>query len=148
MTESLVAWDYWLNQWPEEPVALTRANAADGYPKPLWDGKTGKIDRSVLDHWKKYDLRLTLEQNWISLGPKLRGKLHIWVGEADDYFLNNAVHLLDDFLSKAQPPYEGKVIFSPRGNHSFRGLSNQQLSAEMAAAIERGKQGTKGEERH
>ena len=35
MTESLVDWDYWLNQWPGKPVALTRANAADGYPKPL-----------------------------------------------------------------------------------------------------------------
>ena len=35
MTESLVDWDYWLNQWPEAPVVLTRANAADGYPKPM-----------------------------------------------------------------------------------------------------------------
>jgi phosphohistidine swiveling domain-containing protein len=35
VTESLVDGDYWLNQWPAEPVALTRANAADGYPKPL-----------------------------------------------------------------------------------------------------------------
>jgi Putative esterase len=111
----------------------------DGYPKPLWDGKTGKIDRSVLEHWKKYDLRMTLEKNWQTLAPKLRGKLRIWVGEADDYFLNNAVHLLDDFLSKAQPPFEGKITYGP-GGHGWRGLSNQQLLAEMAAAIERGKQ--------
>jgi hypothetical protein len=111
----------------------------DGYPKPLWDGKTGKIDRSVLEHWKKYDLRLTLEQNWKTLGPKLRGKLHIWVGDADDFFLNNAVHLLDDFLSKAQPPYEGKITFGPRGGHGFRILTNQQLLSEMAAAVDRGR---------
>jgi Putative esterase len=110
----------------------------DGFPKPLWDGKTGKIDRSVLDHWKKYDLRLTLEQNWKTLGPKLRGKLHIWVGEADDFFLNNAVHLLDDFLSKSQPPYEGKITFGPRGGHGYRILSNQQLLSEMAGAVDRG----------
>ena len=31
----LVPWDYWLNAWPSGPVALTRANAADGYPKAL-----------------------------------------------------------------------------------------------------------------
>ena len=111
----------------------------DGLPKPLWDGKTGKIDRSVLEHWKKYDLRLTLEQNWKALAPKLRGKLRIWVGDADDYFLNNAVHLLDDFVSKAQPPYEGKITFGPRGSHGYRVLSNQQLLAEMAAAVESGK---------
>jgi hypothetical protein len=113
----------------------------DGLPRPLWDGQTGKIDRSVLEHWKKYDLRLTLEQNWKTLGPKLRGKLRIWVGEADDYFLNNAVHLLDDFLSKAQPAYEGKITYGPRGGHGFRVLSNRELVDDMAAAIERGKTG-------
>jgi hypothetical protein len=111
----------------------------DGLPKPLWDGKTGKIDRSVLEHWKKYDLRMTLQQNWKTLGPKLRGKLRIWVGDADDYFLNNAVHLLDDFLSKAQPPYEGKITYGPRGGHGFRVLTNQQLLTDMAAAVDRGK---------
>jgi hypothetical protein len=111
----------------------------DGLPRPLWDGKTGKIDRSVLEHWKKYDLRLTLEQNWKTLGPKLRGKLRIWVGDADDYFLNNAVHLLDDFLSKAQPAYEGKITYGPRGGHGYRVLTNRELLDDMAAAIERGK---------
>jgi hypothetical protein len=113
----------------------------DGLPKPLWDGKTGKIDRSVVEHWKKYDLRLILEQNWKTLAPKLRGKLHIWVGEADEYFLNNAVHLLDDFLSKADPPYEGKITFGPRAGHSYRALSERQMLMEMAAAVERGKNG-------
>jgi hypothetical protein len=111
----------------------------DGLPKPLWDGKTGKIDRSVLEHWKKYDLRLTLERDWKTLGPKLRGKLRIWVGEADDYFLNNAVHLLDNFLSKAQPAYEGKITYGPRGGHGWRVLTERQLLDEMAAAVERAK---------
>jgi pyruvate,water dikinase len=32
---SLVDWDYWLNHWPDHPIAVTRANAADGYPRPL-----------------------------------------------------------------------------------------------------------------
>ena len=35
MVDSLVEWDYWLNRWPDHPVAVTRANAADGYPRPL-----------------------------------------------------------------------------------------------------------------
>lgn len=113
----------------------------DGLPKPLWDGKTGKIDRGVLEHWKKYDLRLTLERNWPTLGPKLRGKLRIWVGDADDYFLNNAVHLLDDFLSKAQPAYEGKITYGPRAGHGFHVLSERQMLDEMAAAVEKGRKG-------
>ncbi len=111
----------------------------DGLPKPLWDGKTGKIDKGVLEHWKKYDLRLVLERDWKTLGPKLRGKIHVWVGEADDYFLNNAVHLLDDFLTKAEPAYEGKIAYGARGNHGWRVLTEKQLMDEMAKAVEKGK---------
>ena len=72
----------------------------DGKPVPLWDPVTGTIDRGAAEHWKKYDLRLELESHWKTLAPKLRGKLHIWVGDADDYFLNNAVHLLDGLLPR------------------------------------------------
>jgi hypothetical protein len=113
----------------------------DGLPKPLWDGKTGKIDRSVVEHWKKYDLRRVLQKNWATLGPKLKGKIRIWVGEADDYFLNNAVHLLDAFLSKAKPAHEGKIVFGPRKNHDWRGLTDKQMMEDMAAAIEKGRRG-------
>jgi len=35
MSDSLVSWDYWLNRWPDQPVILTRGNAADGYPRSL-----------------------------------------------------------------------------------------------------------------
>jgi hypothetical protein len=111
----------------------------DGNPAPLWDPKTGKINRDLVEHWKKYDLRMVLEQNWKILGPKLRGKLTIWVGEADDYFLNNAVHLLDGFLSRADPPYEGKIIYGPGKGHGWMALSEREMMAQMAAAIEKGK---------
>jgi hypothetical protein len=110
---------------------------ADGLPKPLWDGKTGKIDPDVLDHWKKYDLRLRLEKEWKALGPKLRGKLHIWVGEADDYFLNNAVHLLDEFLSDTEPAFEGKITYASGKNHFWRGVSEREMLDQMAAAVEK-----------
>ncbi len=59
---------------------------------PIWGGKTGAIDKTVLDHWKKYDLKRYVETNWKELGPKLAGgKVNVWVGDADDYFLNVAV---------------------------------------------------------
>jgi hypothetical protein len=106
----------------------------DGLPIPLWDGKSGKINRSVVEHWKKYDLRRVLESNWPVLGPKLRGKIHIWVGDADDYFLNNAVHLLDNFLSKADPPYGGRIEFGPGRGHTS-GWSDRQIMDEMMAAL-------------
>ena len=53
----------------------------DGLPVPLWDGRTGAIDKTVLDHWKKYDLLKVLEKDWAALGPKLAGKVNLWVGD-------------------------------------------------------------------
>src|SRR5262249_29479462 len=107
----------------------------DGLPKPIWDAKTGKIDKSVLPHWRKYDLRLILENNWTTLAPKLKGKIRIWVGEADDYFLNEAVHLLDDFLSKADRPYGGRIVYAKGQGRGWRGLSDRQMMEQMAAVM-------------
>lgn len=110
----------------------------DGRPAPLWDPKTGAIHRDVAEQWKQYDLRLVLEQNWPTLAPKLRGKIHIWVGEADNYFLNNAVHMLDAFLSKANPPYEGTIEYGPGKGHCWVGLTQRQIMEAMAARVTAG----------
>jgi S-formylglutathione hydrolase FrmB len=108
---------------------------ADGLPRPLWDGATGKLDRDVLEHWKRYDLRRVLQNDWANLGPKLRGKLHVWVGEADDYFLNNAVHLLDDFLRKARPAYEGSITYALGQGHDYTGISRKAMMEAMARRV-------------
>ena len=104
---------------------------ADGKPAPLWDPKTGRIDQSVLESWKKYDLRLVLEKNWSALAPKLKGKINIWVGEADNYFLNNAVHLLEASLAKASPPFDGRIAYGPGRGHCWLGLTERQMMDEM-----------------
>jgi len=108
----------------------------DGRPVPLWDPKTGVINKTVVDHWKKYDLRMILEENWKTLGPKLRGKIHISVGEADDYYLNNAVHLLDDFLQRANPPAGARITYGPGRGHCWSSVSEAQMMTEMAVAVE------------
>lgn len=110
---------------------------ADGRPVPLWDPRTGAIDRSVVEHWKKYDLRLVIENGWRTLGTKLRGKLNIWMGEADNYFLNNAMHMLGDFLEKADPPSQSRIVYGPGKGHCFRGVDEIQLMNEMAGEIEK-----------
>jgi photosystem II stability/assembly factor-like uncharacterized protein len=108
---------------------------ADGKPVPLWDPKTGAINKSVVEHWKKYDLRLILAQNWKTLGPKLRGKIHISVGEADSYYLNNAVHLLDDFFRKADPSADARIAYGPGRGHCWSSISESEMMREMAAAV-------------
>src|SRR5262249_34414572 len=107
--------------------AVYGPRGADGLPRPAWDGRTGEIDQGVLERWQQYDLRLVLEKHWPTVGPKLRGKLRIYVGEADEYYLNNAVHLLDEFLQKARPPAEAKIVFAPRQGHFWRASSEAQM---------------------
>jgi hypothetical protein len=104
----------------------------DGRPVPIWSPATGAIDHKAAAHWKTYDLRGVLEANWAVLGPKLEGKLHIWIGEADDYFLNNAVHRLDTFLSHAHPPYKGSITYGPGQGHCWMGISQRDMMKQMA----------------
>jgi Putative esterase len=115
--------------------AVYGPRGSDGRPVPLWDPKTGKIDHAVAEQWKKYDLRRILEENWSRLGPKLRGKLHVRVGEADNYFLEGAVHRLDAFLSKAQPPFEGSIEYGPGEGHCWSGISESELLRQMAQRV-------------
>ena len=95
----------------------------DGYPKRIWDKKTGVIDHSVTSHWREhYDLRHILERDWATLGPKLRGKLNIYVGEMDNYYLNNAVYLMERFLAAtSDPPFDGVVAYGARDEHCWNG---------------------------
>ena len=99
----------------------------DGYPKPIFDKRTGVIDHEVAAYWREhYDLRAILEKNWSTLGPKLRGKLHLYCGSADTYFLNDAVYKMEDFLkTTANPPYEGEVKYGDRAEHCWNGDPSQ-----------------------
>lgn len=95
----------------------------DGYPQRLWDKLTGEIDHQVAVYWKEnYDLRHILERDWESLGPDLAGKIHIYCGDMDNYYLNNAVYLMEDMLEATENPYyNGKVDYGDRAEHCWNG---------------------------
>ncbi len=95
----------------------------DGYPKRLWDKYSGDIDHEVAEYWREnYDLRHIMERDWATLGPKLQGKLHIYVGDMDNYYLNNAVYLTEEFLeSTTTPYYDGVVDYGDRAEHCWNG---------------------------
>ncbi|MGH9159390.1 MAG: hypothetical protein ACRD2X_05320 [Vicinamibacteraceae bacterium] len=109
-------WDIW--------EAVYSPVGDDGYPRRLWDKRTGEIDHEVAAHWREhYDLSHILQRAWEKgLGEKLRGKLHVYVGDMDNYYLNNAVYLLEAFLKGTkQPPYEGEVDYGDRAEHCWNG---------------------------
>jgi len=108
-------WDIW--QAVYSPVG------ADGYPKPIWDKVTGAIDHSVAEYWREhFDLSHILRRDWKTLGPKVRGKLKIYVGDMDNYYLNDAVYLTEQFLRQAtDPTADAEVDYGDRAEHCWNG---------------------------
>jgi len=96
----------------------------DGYPRRIFDKRTGKIDPEVAASWREhYDLGHILKRDWSKgLGRKLEGKVHIYVGDMDNYYLNNAVYLVEEFLkTTSDPPYGGEVDYGDRAEHCWNG---------------------------
>ncbi|MEK9612751.1 MAG: hypothetical protein VW080_02350 [Flavobacteriaceae bacterium] len=108
-------WDIW--QAVYSPVG------EDGYPKPIWDKISGEIDHEVAEYWKEnYDLRYIMQRDWDQLGPDLKGKIHLYCGDMDNYYLNNAVQLTEKFLENTTNPYyDGEVDYGDGAEHCWNG---------------------------
>tara|TARA_B100001750_G_scaffold105130_1_gene83223 strand:- start:9606 stop:11378 length:1773 start_codon:yes stop_codon:yes gene_type:complete len=108
-------WDIW--------QAVYSPTGKDGYPKPIWDRKTGKIDKEVAEYWKEnYDLSYIMKRDWDKIGKDLEGKINIYCGDMDNYYLNNAVVLTEEFLeSTTNPYYNGEVDYGNMAEHCWNG---------------------------
>lgn len=108
-------WDIW--------EAVFGPVGVDGYPKRIWNKLTGVIDHEVAAYWREnYDLRYILERDWAKLGPKLQGKIHLYCGTMDNYYLNNAVYLMEESLKNVKDPsYDGVVDYGERAEHCWNG---------------------------
>jgi hypothetical protein len=107
-------WDVW--------ESVYSPAGADGYPRRIWDRETGEVDPVTAEYWREnYDLAHILQRDWATLGPKLRGKLRIYVGDMDNYYLNNAVYGVEEFLQNANPPSEAVVEYGDRAEHCWNG---------------------------
>jgi hypothetical protein len=111
----------------------------DGYPKPLWDKQTGKIDHSVAIYMRDhgYDLSYNLKTNWATLGPKLQGKIHVYVGDMDNFFLNLAVYDLEANLkSLTNPPCDCEFQYGrPEKGHGWQPATTATMIRWMADHI-------------
>ncbi|HIB33290.1 MAG TPA: hypothetical protein EYO45_09360 [Candidatus Marinimicrobia bacterium] len=108
-------WDIW--------DAVYSPMGPDGYPQPVWDKLSGVINHSVAEYWREnYDLKYILERDWAKLGHRLEGKIHIYCGDMDNYYLNNAVYLMEEFLEGTKDPYyDGEVDYGDRAEHCWNG---------------------------
>ncbi len=112
---------------------------ADGYPAPIWDPKTGVIDKKVAEYWKEhYDLSHIVERDINTLGPKLAGKLYIAVGDMDTWYLNNAVHLFQQFVDSEKNPYRIATFeYGERKPHCYTGGGNGPMSETGGTTLQR-----------
>jgi hypothetical protein len=110
----------------------------DGWPVPAWDPRTGALDPGTPERWGKWDLRRMLEENWGVLGPKLKGKLRVWVGEADEYFLNHGVHRMDEFLLRTDPAAAARFEYGAGRGHGWNPRPMPMVWREMQEVLDGG----------
>ena len=124
----------------------------DGYPKPLWDKKTGKIDHSVALYMRDhgYDLSYNIRTNWATLGPKLRGKIHVYVGDMDNFYLNLAVYKLEEEMKKlTNPACECDFQYGrPMKGHGWQPTTTANLVKWMAEHVEKNAAGEDAKQWH
>lgn len=111
---------------------------ANGYPKPLWDRVTGRIDRSVVDYWREHgDLAVYAERNWSRIGPHLADKLHFYAGDMDHFERNHGLHRFEEFLSRTRDPHvAGTFAYAPlKGD--WQPMTNAELIRTLADHVAR-----------
>ena len=99
----------------------------DGYPQRIYDKYTGEINKKVAEYWKEnYDLTHIIKRDWPQIGEKLKGKIHIYVGDMDNYYLNNAVYTAEEMLKKLDnPKCSCEVDYGDRAEHCWNGDHSQ-----------------------
>ncbi len=108
-------WDIW--------EAVYSPVGKDGYPERIFDKYTGEINKKVAEHWREnYDLVHIIRRDWSKIGSKLAGKIHIYVGDMDNYYLNNAVYTAEDMIKKLDnPKCDCEVDYGDRAEHCWNG---------------------------
>ena len=112
----------------------------DGYFKPLYDKRTGVIDPEVAEYWRdNFDLLEHLKRNWSWIGPKLAGKLHIYTGDMDNYYLNFPVMEMQAWMETTENPhYPGFFMYGRTEGHCYSGpVSTAERLKEMAQHVMR-----------
>lgn len=118
-------------------TALYSPQGEDGLPKPLFHPQTGEIDLEVAEYWKAYDLKLYAKKNWKELGPKLQGKIYIWMGDMDNFYLNTGTREFDEFIKNTKNPSSDAVIeYTAMAGHCdnfSHGIILKQIQEKMRA---------------
>ncbi|KAK3070567.1 hypothetical protein LTR53_010226 [Teratosphaeriaceae sp. CCFEE 6253] len=153
-SRSQLQWDVW--------NAVFGAQGYNNYPLEPWDKVTGEIFPAAVEYWKPMDLGRHVATNWdneLNLGEALTGRIYVYVGSWDNYFLNEGVQEFQKTVdAKGGPGWANITILEGQphgGNYQRREIWNylelvadwvqdhspdgsSPLSAEATAASGRG----------
>lgn len=113
--------------------AVFSPKGKDGKPMQLWNRVTGAVNHDVAEAWKKYDIGLILRTNWKELGPKLKGKLHVYMGTQDTFYLEGAVELLQKDMKALGSDATIELVPGDHGTMMTAAL-RERINKEMADA--------------
>ncbi|KAI0396315.1 Alpha/Beta hydrolase protein [Xylariaceae sp. FL0594] len=125
-SRSSLQWDVW--------NAVFGVQGLNGYPLEPWDKVTGEIYPESVAYWKELGMDLSdyIASNWGSssgknkgkgtgknLGKALRGRIFIYVGTHDNYYLNGGVTEFEKRVNGRQlgGPGWANVTILPGQNH-------------------------------
>lgn len=71
----------------------------DGRPEQMFDRKTGDVNPAAVAYWHNHwDLANVVKSTWPERGRYLKGKIHLIVGTADTFYLNESAQLFQQVL--------------------------------------------------
>jgi enterochelin esterase-like enzyme len=115
-----------------------------GEPEPMFDRQTGAVNPKVVQYWHDhFDLANIVETTWAQRGPMLKGRIHLFVGTADTFYLDGSAHLFEARLKKlgADPHFTyipDKTHFDLYNVGDKRNALFDQIGAEMYAVARPG----------
>jgi hypothetical protein len=112
--------------------AVFSPRGEDGRPMPVFDRETGKLYPEVVKVWEeRYDIDSYLRNNWKNIGPKLKGKIHLWVGTVDNFHLDDSARLLEKTLKELNA--DAKVTYIEGRDHFdlYQGGLEAEIAKEM-----------------
>lgn len=108
-------WDIW--------EAVYSPVGKDGYPERMFNKETGVVNKQVTEYYREhFDLTHIIQRDWPKLGNDLKGKIHLYVGDMDNFYLNNAVYSAEDMLKQLKNPNcNCEVDYGDRAEHCWNG---------------------------
>ncbi|MEM7229309.1 MAG: alpha/beta hydrolase-fold protein [Planctomycetota bacterium] len=126
-------------QWDAWEAMFSPRNPKTNLPKPLYDPRTGVIDKDVANAWKPFDIHLLVRENWDQYGPIMAKRVRLVCGDVDSFYLERAVKELKATFDarRGDMAGDGYIELIPGADHGGAAAqSRQRFRDEMTAYLE------------